>query len=73
VATDAGAWLVERRPDGAAWRPGTGPADVTVTGPAGTLLLVLTRRLPLGEAGVVVDGDTGFARHWLDNSAHVAG
>jgi len=44
---------------------------VTVTGPAGSLLLVLTRRLPLTEAGV--DGDTGLAQHWLDNTAHVAG
>ena len=34
TAGDAGAWFVERRPDGAAWQPGTRQADVTVTGPA---------------------------------------
>jgi len=73
LATDtAGAWFVEQRPDGAAWHPGTRPADVTVTGPARSLLLTLTRRLPLAE-GVRVDGDAGLAQHWLDNTAHVSG
>jgi predicted lipid carrier protein YhbT len=74
TADDGGAWFVERRADGATWRPGTGQADVTVTGPAGSLLLVLTRRLPLsdGEAGVSVDGDAGLVQHWLDNTAHIA-
>ncbi|MEU4693693.1 maleylpyruvate isomerase N-terminal domain-containing protein [Actinoplanes sp. NPDC023714] len=69
TATDtADSWFVERRPDGATWRPGTGPADVTVTGPAGSLLLILTRRLPLTGA----EGDVALARHWLDNTAHIA-
>ena len=74
-ATDtADAWFVERRPEGATWRPGTRPADVTVTGPARSLLLVLTRRLPLSGGGAVaVDGDAGLARHWLDHTAHVSG
>lgn len=76
TADDAGGWFVERRPDGATWRPGTGPADVTVTGPAGSLLLVLTRRRPLadGEAiGISIEGETDLVQHWLDSSAHVAG
>lgn len=75
TAEDAGAWFVERRPDGAAWQPGTRQADVTVTGPAGSLLLLLTRRLPLSgrEAiDVSVDGDLGLAQHWLDNTGHSA-
>jgi uncharacterized protein (TIGR03083 family) len=75
-ATDtAGAWFVERRPDGATWRPESRKADVTVSGPAGSLLLTLTRRLPLtgGATGVEVEGDTGLAQHWLDNTAHVSG
>jgi uncharacterized protein (TIGR03083 family) len=75
TADDTGAWFVERRPDGATWQPGTRPADVTVTGPAGSLLLTLTRRLPLTDreaTGISVDGDTGLARHWLDNTAHVS-
>ena len=77
LATDtAGAWFVERRPDGATWQPGTRQADVTVTGPARSLLLTLTRRLPLTgreATSISVDGDTGLARHWLGNTAHVSG
>ena len=77
TADGTGAWFVERAPDGATWQPGTGRADVTVTGPAGALLLTLTRRLPLtgrgdAESGVSVDGDADLVRHWLDNTAHVA-
>jgi uncharacterized protein (TIGR03083 family) len=74
VATDTvdgtGAWFVERGPDGATWQSGLQAADVTVRGPAGALLLVLTRRRPLTD--VDVDGDADLARHWLDNTAHVA-
>lgn len=73
---DAGAWFVERLPDGAAWKPGTQQADVTVTGPARSLLLTLTRRIPLPgreATDISVDGDTGLARHWLDNTAHASG
>jgi hypothetical protein len=36
----------------------------------------LTRQLSLTDrqaAGVSVDGDTGLAQHWLDNTAHVSG
>ncbi|MFD7022030.1 maleylpyruvate isomerase N-terminal domain-containing protein [Promicromonospora sukumoe] len=93
LATDTGdgngAWFVERRPDGATWERENRPADVTVTGPAGTLLLTLTRRVPLGaggagvglggaglngagRGGVGVEGDAALARHWLDNTAHIA-
>jgi uncharacterized protein (TIGR03083 family) len=80
LATDvphgAGAWFVERRPDGAAWQPGTRQADVTVTGPARSLLLTLTRRIPLSDrtaSGISIDGDIATAQHWLDNTAHVSG
>jgi hypothetical protein len=55
---------------------GTQPADVTVTGPAGSLLLTMTRRLPLtdgGETSITVSGDADLAQHWLDNTAHVSG
>ena len=79
LATDtgdvSGAWFVERRPDGATWRPGIQQADVTVSGPARSLLLILTRRLPLTDrkdTNISVDGDTYLAQHWLDNTAHVA-
>jgi uncharacterized protein (TIGR03083 family) len=71
----AGEWFIECRPDGARWRHGHGTADVTVHGPARSLLLVLTRRLPLtGEHAdhVTIEGDADLARHWLQNTAHVA-
>ncbi len=76
-ATDdpGAAWLVVRRPDGATWQPANDDdADVRVSGPARALLLLLTRRLPLAEAGdeVGVDGDVDLAGHWIENSAHVA-
>ncbi len=75
TACDAGGWFVEQRPDGATWRPGTQHADVTITGPARSLLLVLTQRLPLTDreaTDIDVDGDAGIAQHWIDNTAHVA-
>ncbi|NEA60386.1 maleylpyruvate isomerase family mycothiol-dependent enzyme [Streptomyces sp. SID13666] len=74
--TDAGAWIVERRPDGATWQPGNQQADVTVTGPARSLLLTLTRRLPLTDhdtTDISIDGDTALAQHWLNNTGHVSG
>ncbi|MDX6284016.1 MAG: hypothetical protein QOH03_5087 [Kribbellaceae bacterium] len=78
VATDAegdqGSWFVERHPDGATWQPGTHQADVTLTGPAGTLLQIMTRRLPLTDhetAGITIAGNTDLAQHWLDSTAHV--
>ena len=75
TAGDAGAWFIERRPDGATWRPGIQQADVTVTGPARSLLLTLTRRLPLTDreaTNISVDGDIELVQHWLDNTAHAS-
>ncbi len=76
IADDTGVWFVERRPDGAMALSPARQADVTVTGPARSLLLILTRRLPLSDpaaANISVDGDTDLAQHWLDNTAHVSG
>jgi MDMPI C-terminal domain len=76
MVNGAGAWFVERRPDGARWQSGTRQADVTVTGPAQSLLLTLTRRLPLSgpeATSISIDGDIDLAQHWLDNTAHVSG
>ncbi len=76
TADGTGAWLVEQRPDGATWEPGIRQADVTVTGPAQSLLLVLTRRIPLADreaTGIRVDGDTRLAEGWIADTAHVAG
>lgn len=71
----SGEWHIERHPDGVRWEPSHGPADVTVSGPARSLLLVLTRRLPLTGEGadhITIDGDVDLARTWLQNTAHVA-
>lgn len=73
---NAGEWHIERHPDGARWQPRHDTADVTVHGPAKSLLLVMTRRLPLtGEDPdqVTITGDVELARHWLEHTAHVAG
>jgi len=75
TADDASAWFVERRPDGVTWQHGTHQADVTVTGPAQSLLLILTRRLPLTgreAATVSIAGDADLPQHWIDNTAHVS-
>ena len=48
---------------------------MTVTGPAGSLFLTLTRRLPLSDrdaTDISVEGDADLVQHWLDNTAHVA-
>ena len=76
TAHQAGAWFVERRPDGAKCQAETRQADVTVTGPAQSLLLALTRRLPLTDreaTNISIEGDADLAQHWLDNTAHVSG
>ncbi|MFG1796445.1 SCP2 sterol-binding domain-containing protein [Nocardia sp. NPDC049149] len=76
IADGMGAWFVERQPDGPTWQAGSRQADVTVSGPARSLLLALTRRLPLSDhvaTDISIDGDTDLAEHWLDNTAHVSG
>lgn len=70
---ESGEWFIERHPDGASWQHRHATADVTIQGPARSLLLVLTRRLPLTEGRVnnlTIDGDVDLARHWLQHSAH---
>ncbi len=73
---EAGEWFVERGAEGATWRHHHGTADVTVRGPATSLLLVLTRRRPI-PAGpddrLHVSGDRDLFTHWVDNTAHQAG
>jgi hypothetical protein len=82
VATDdpdparAGAWFIARGADGATWRHGSGPADVTLRGPATSLLLLLTRRRPIStgpDDDVQVSGDLDLVRHWVEHTAHQAG
>jgi len=73
---DTGSWFVELTPDGARWHPKTQQADVTVSGPAQSLLLIMTRRLSLDDqAGnhTSAEGDIELARHWIANTPHVSG
>lgn len=73
---DAGAWWIERGADGATWQHRSGTADVTVHGPARSLLLLLTRRRPISagpDDDVRVSGDPDLLRHWVEHTAHQAG
>ncbi|HWM73127.1 MAG TPA: maleylpyruvate isomerase family mycothiol-dependent enzyme [Nocardioides sp.] len=71
---DPGEWFIERGPEGATWQARSGEADVSVSGPASSLLLILTRRRQLADETdrVSVDGDPDLFRHWIENSAHIA-
>ncbi len=69
-----GQWFIERGADGVLWQRRSGEADVTVNGPAKSLLLVLTRRRRLTDEldQVNVDGDLEVVRHWIEHTAHVS-
>ncbi|MEV4570003.1 maleylpyruvate isomerase family mycothiol-dependent enzyme [Nonomuraea sp. NPDC049419] len=74
-ATDApGDWLARREQDGVVLEQGGGEADVTVSGPATDLLLVITRRRALDAAPALdVQGDRALFEHWVDHMDWVAG
>jgi uncharacterized protein (TIGR03083 family) len=63
-----GEWLVARTPSGVTVARGHGKADVAVRGPAASLLLVLTRRLPPSGPGIEVFGDQALLVHWLQHT-----
>jgi uncharacterized protein (TIGR03083 family) len=65
----AGEWLVQRTPAGVTVEYRHSPADVSVSGPARQLLLLLNRRIPLSLAGVDIVGDGDLFQHWLAHSA----
>jgi uncharacterized protein (TIGR03083 family) len=60
-----GEWLVRREGSQVLVEHGHGKGDVAVRGPAGTLLLLLVRRLPPGDPEVQVLGDGGLLDRWL--------
>jgi uncharacterized protein (TIGR03083 family) len=64
----AGEWLISRTPSGLTVEAGHAKADVAVRGPAGTLLLVLMRRLPPDEPGIEVLGDGTVFSRWLSST-----
>lgn len=71
-----GDWFIERLPEGAQLVPQQDKADAIVSGPAKSLLLVLTRRLPVTgeqESAVKIEGDDDLVRHWIGHTAHIAG
>jgi uncharacterized protein (TIGR03083 family) len=65
----SGEWLLTGTASGVDVQPGHAKADAAVRGPAGTLFLVLMRRLPPDEPGIEVLGDDSVLRTWLANTA----
>jgi uncharacterized protein (TIGR03083 family) len=63
-----GEWLVTRTPSGVSVEHGHGKADVAVRGPAVSLLLILTRRLPPSGPAVEVFGEQALLTHWLEHT-----
>jgi uncharacterized protein (TIGR03083 family) len=63
-----GEWLVTRTPTGITVEPGHAKADVTVRGPATSLLLLLTRRRPASDPGAEIFGDQSLLTHWLEHT-----
>ena len=63
-----GEWLVTRTPAGVTVARGHGKADVAVRGPAASLLLVLTRRLPPSHPGIEILGEQALLIHWLQHT-----
>jgi uncharacterized protein (TIGR03083 family) len=63
-----GEWLVTRTSSGVTVARGHGKADVAVRGPAASLLLVLTRRLPPSDPGIEILGEQALLIHWLQHT-----
>jgi uncharacterized protein (TIGR03083 family) len=61
----SGEWLVRLDPERVTVTAGQAPADATLSGPAASLLLVLTRRLP--PSAVSASGDHDLLAGWLDH------
>ncbi|MDP4506843.1 maleylpyruvate isomerase family mycothiol-dependent enzyme [Nonomuraea turcica] len=64
-------WVLIRTPEGLRCERGPVPAeaDVVVSGAAADLMLVCSRRLPLGDARVEITGDRALMEHWLARMA----
>jgi hypothetical protein len=60
--------MVTRTPSGVTVARGHGKADVAVRGPAASLLLILTRRLPPTDPAVEVLGERTLLTHWLQHT-----
>lgn len=64
-ALDGGEWLLRGTPDGLAWERGHVRADVAVRGDAGSLYLLLNRRLPADDGAIEIHGDRSTLDTWL--------
>ncbi len=58
-------WVISGTPDGPSVQRGAGSADVSVSGPADRLLLVLLRRRPADDPAITVTGDAALLTGWL--------
>jgi uncharacterized protein (TIGR03083 family) len=65
-----GEWLVTRTPSGVTVDHGHAKADVAVRGPAASLLLVLTRRLPPSDPAIETFGEKELLGHWLQHTPY---
>jgi uncharacterized protein (TIGR03083 family) len=64
--TGTGEWLVRHEHSAVQVDRGHARADVAIRGPAGRLLLVLTRRVPPDDPAVQVSGDPALLSRWLE-------
>jgi uncharacterized protein (TIGR03083 family) len=64
-----GEWLLRGTSEGLAWEHGHGKADVAVRGGAGSLFLLLNRRLPADDPRFEVHGDRSVLDSWLAGTA----
>jgi uncharacterized protein (TIGR03083 family) len=64
-----GQWLVRHGDDGVSVHPGHDGGDVTLSGPAGEILLVLLRRQPVATVSVSVTGDPVVLGRWLEQTS----
>ena len=68
-ALDGGEWLLRATADGLSWEHGHAKADVAVRGDAGSLYLLLNRRIPADDPRFEVHGDRQILDTWLDATA----
>jgi uncharacterized protein (TIGR03083 family) len=67
-AANGGEWLLRGTPDGLAWERGHVKADVAVRGDAGTLYLLLNRRVAADDPAVEIHGDRSTLDTWLERT-----
>ena len=61
----SGEWSVRGTEEGMTWEHDHVKADVAVRGPAGSLLLLLNRRLPADDPRFEIHGDRAVLDAWL--------